>query len=202
MKRTVIILLAALMALVSFAGCSKPTAVDGNNNNGKQPIDKDDVNVLIPDDEISLPAKYTAAPDLMNRPGFTEVFKLNGTDEAGSYYRVYTDFEEFTKDMGGSSGRVETTVTRDTFISDFIVAVYVTVPTGGHTYTVDFAENDSHVVKVEITDTPAEAGTAVTQAFETHCVLVGFDKADYYEDLEYNITVNGEAVKLSEDAEA
>jgi|GEM_PF-3325106 len=199
MKKLLILSLAALLALAALTGCQKPESGLQSANPTKVPLDELGVTFhpVMPGESES-PAfgddNDAQAVDILNRPVFAEQLTVPGGSVSGSYYKVITDYAEFTKLVGDTSGKIETKITEDIFIFDFVVAVFITVPTGGYSFEVEHAENDSHTVKVYVNVTPPAAGIAATQAFETHCMLLGFDAADYYDDLVYDVTVNGKAV--------
>lgn len=200
MKKILIMTLAALMALAAFAGCTSSRPQEGAvpTNPASGDFSREDLDLHLATDGLSIGAKPTASGEKMYRPDFTEVVRLNrGGAEAGAYYVVYTDYDKLIAEVGELTGKTERDITRDTLATDFVVAVFVTVPTGGHKLSVSFAENDGHTVKVSIKDEGPEAGAAVTQAFETHCVLVGFDRGDFYDDLAFEINLNGAAVKAN-----
>lgn len=194
MKRILILLLAAAVAAAAFTGCQSPKT-DAQQNSDPTRVPLSELNITfrptLPDAVINTELIGQQTVDLLNRPVFTEDVRVPNVGEEGSYYRVVTDYAQLKDLIGSASDRLETAINEDTFIANFVVAVFVTVRTGGYGFNVDFAENDSHTVKVEIGVTPPGEGVNVTQAFETHCILVGFDAADYYDDLVYDISVNG-----------
>ena len=196
MKRLFIILLVLLTAAAAV-GCEAPTDTEAQQADvTRLPLDKLDFTPN-PRDYGELDRDdLHAAPqiDPMYLPDFSEVVKsMNGGSQRGSYYLVATDAEELQKLTGSLNGRTENAFDAATFQKDFVVAVFVTVATGGFTVELESAYNDGNTVTVKVKVTPPTADF-VTEALETHCVLIAFDRGDYYEDLSYDITVNDSPV--------
>lgn len=190
MKKVFIVLLA--LTLAAAAGCKSPSPEAAAPT--RIPINELDVTlkpVMPGDDGLENPLLTGSAADPLCGPVFTEVFRMSGGAEAGAYWRVVTDYDEL-RALAGSGVSSVKTVNEDSFTCNFAVAVVVTVNTGGYTFEVERARNDGRTVTVELRVAPPSQGEFATQAFETHCVLVGFDRSDFYDDLVYNITVNGQ----------
>lgn len=196
MKRLLTITLALSMAL-AFCGCASMRA-DGARPT-RVPISELD-NTLHPvwpsEGTITAePAEKGDGIDPMYRSVFSNVYRVGGGSEAGAYYRVFIDSADFEAALGNYvRGQQPTDETVFDLNMTFYVAVYITNRTGGYKVELGSAMNDGNTVKIDVTVTPPAPGTIVTQAFETKCVLVGFDRADLYDDLVYEITVNGQAI--------
>ena len=202
MKRFLFLLLAVLTAL-AFCGCASMRA-DGAQST-RTPISQLDVTLhpVWPSEGtvIADPSGKGDEIDPIYRSVFSGVYKVGGGSVAGSYYRVFTDSADFEAALGSYvRGGEPTDETEFSFNFNFYVAVYITNPTGGFTVELDRAMNDGNTVSVSVTCTPPAPGAMVTQAFETKCVLVGFDRGDLYDDLVYEITVNGQPVAPAGDA--
>ncbi len=195
MKRILTVMLALAMAL-AFCGCASIKA-DGAENT-RVPISQleNTLHPVWPSEDIDAePAGKTDEIDPIYRCVFSNTYSVGGGSEAGAYYRVFTDSEAFEKALGNYvRGGLPTDETDFSFTFNFYVAVYITNPTGGYKAELESAMNDGNTVRIAVTVTPPGPDTVVTQAFETKCVLVGFDRADLYDDLVYEITVNGEPV--------
>lgn len=194
MKRILFFAMALLLA-AAFFGCTKGPEDLRDPDKTRLPLSELDFTPhAISYDDLELPGATGAADgiDVIWRADFTEQIKVrSGGSTPGAYYEVITDYETLNRLVGSTDG-LETRLDGDTFISDFVVAVFVTVRSGGFTFSVDSAYNDGNTVKIKVTAEPPAAGAMVTQAFETHCMLIGFDRADFYDDLVYEITVNGD----------
>lgn len=113
-----------------------------------------------------------------------------GTDSTVSY-EVFGDYDafaaKFSDVLRGVSGRY----TAKSFTESFVVAAYVTVPTGGYTFGLERGEIEDGTVVLDLKQEGPAPGTAVTQAFETHCVLVAFNRKAYSEDIAVKLLING-----------
>ena len=198
MKKLFIIFLALLTAS-AFLGCETPketTPAQQQADATRLPLSELDFTPNPRDyDELDREDLHaTPGIDPIYLPDFSEVIKpANGGSEVGSHYRVVTDAEELQWLAGDLTAKTQNAFDAETFRKDFVVAVFVTVRTGGYTVELDKAYNDGNTVTVKVKVTPPTADF-VTEALETYCVLVAFDRGDYYTDLAYDITVNGKPV--------
>ena len=191
MKRIFIILLALTLAFAAVA-CE---SAKGGADPTKAPYHAGDIE-LHPIDPASLfDDNFTgeAEFDKLTGPTFVEGIKRTNTEGGASYYCVFTDYEHFKAFARRETGRLEE-VNEQSFISNFVVAVVITVNTGGYTFEVDKAENDGDTVTVNVKVNPPTADY-VTEALETYMILVGFDAGDLYDTLNYNVTVNGRQIQ-------
>ena len=203
MKKLLIILLALALAAASAGCAANANSASGSNEPDRtktplaelefspKPINMD-VGIL---DNL----KPTEGNDKIYMADFVEIVRpADGRSEPGAVYYTVTDYNELVKLTGDLAGKTEKTVNADLLQRDFVVAVFVTVRTGGYGFEVEKAVNDGNTVTVAVKVTPPQAGSMVTQALETRCILVGFDRGDLYDDLVYEITVNGEPAKLAD----
>ena len=114
-----------------------------------------------------------------------------GGDTAGTKWRVFRNYAELGKEFGALPGDFAERYNEERFGSMFVVAVSCTVPTGGYSFGINSAAVNGGVVSIDIMRTSPDPNTLVTQAFETHTLLVAFDSRLYTDGLRYNITVNG-----------
>ena len=200
MKKLLIFTLVILTA-AAFVGCELPKEAETQQAEATRlPLSELDFTPNPRDyGELEDPLVLkTPEVDPIYLPDFSEVVKLaSGGSEVGSYYLVVTDAAELQRLTGDLNGKTKNTFDAEVFQRDFVVAVFVTVRSGGFTFEVERASNDGNTLTVNVKVTPPAAGTVTTQALETHCVLVAFDRGDFYEDLSYDITVNGEPVSLN-----
>lgn len=196
--RKILIIMIAVLTAAAFVGCTsaKGGLEAANAENTKLPFNQLDINPNpIDPNSLERPDSASLGIDPMYLPDFSEVVRTSGGSEVGAYYVVLTDADELKKLTGDLTGKAENAYDETVFQRDFVVAVFVTVATGGYTVELDKAYNTGNTVTVKVKVTPPAAGAAVTQALETRCVLVAFDRGDFYDDLSYEITVNDAPVE-------
>lgn len=196
MKKLIFSMIAIIICLALVGCVSKvrpgellsPTAAPGIADNTQPPADhRED-----PDDGE---AKTTPEPDLneggAGQPLFHDVIRAGGGSTAvGTSYRVFSDYEQFRNALGDREDLASRYNTRS-FGDMFVVAVYITVNHGGYSFDLNSAGIMLGKVNVDVKMNAPAPDAITTQAFETHCVLVAFDSAEFSPDLVYNITVNG-----------
>lgn len=146
------------------------------------PLTDDDITTLAP----------VPITDFDFAPLYSDCIVTHGDDTSGSSYKVYYDHESFKADFGDISNATGDRYSRESFDKMFVVAVKTTVNTGGWTVVLENASFVRGRVDVSVSVAPPDLGTNVTQAFETHWVLVAFSSENVMrEDLEFSVAVNG-----------
>lgn len=125
---------------------------------------------------------------------FWETFRSGGSSTERIRYKVYNDVKEFLADFPGRDEEFNSRYSEKSFGEMFVAAVYITVPTGGYSYSVNAGSVSGSEIKLDILQTSPEADTAVTQAFETHCVLAAFPAELYTEGMRVTVIINGKCV--------
>lgn len=197
MKKTALAAIAIALCMLLF-GCtarvvppasSLPTAAPGEEYRRKT-------------EEPALPTETdpeikTFSPEQINAdlaPLYYDVIRTSGGAVSGSSYKVYYDYESFAADFGDISAATGDRYTKGSFEKMFVVAVKMTVNTGGWTVDLDRAARDHNKVMVEVRMDPPSPEMNVTQAFETKCVLVAFGNENIDRGaMEFGVTVNGAA---------
>ncbi|MBO4848165.1 MAG: hypothetical protein J5586_03330 [Clostridia bacterium] len=124
---------------------------------------------------------------------YWDAFRAGGT-EAAPYYKVYSDYAAFIKEVPQAKDFGEHYDERS-FGKIFVVAVYYTVNTGGYKVGPEAIRANDEKITIDIAVTPPAADSLVTQAFETHCVLVAFDAERFPPETPVELLFNGYPMK-------
>lgn len=188
MKRLTAIVLILVMAAL-LAACSSPkTQGEAAAKSTLKPGNAVDIKTTLAPEQ----AARTIQPKDGGEALYWSSIRSGGSSENRLSYQAITSYKEFSRLFGDRAEELGDSFSEKAFHKSFIVAVNVTVNTGGYTFGVNSAKIEGGEVKIDLSSTPPEAGAAVTQAFETHTVLIAFDQALYSEGLTYSITVNGQ----------
>lgn len=188
MKKLLVIALAALM-IFALVGCKSPANVPGKPDTKVTPSPTEEEVKLTPNGGEAI---MSFEPKDKFEALYWASFRSGGSAEAQLKYEPITNFKELEKRFGGRMDELGERFGKKTFQTAFVVAVYLTVNTGGYTVGVNSASIENGVAHIDISKVSPDPGAMVTQAFETHTVLIEFDKAGYSEDLTYVVTVNGQ----------
>ena len=182
MKRYIALLLAAGMSL-ALAGCS-----------GGEP-EKEAEATPRPTISGEL-TEMTYPPDFYNTPVpmdnillFTFDERGGGSTSVGTRWSVVTDKEKFFELFPNVDESVRTRA--EDFDSMLVIVVSDTVATGGFSDTLNYAKLEDGSVHVDIKKLSPGPKDMVTQAFETHYVVVAVDRNLVPDDVGVTVTVNG-----------
>ena len=184
MKR--IIAFALLLAMsAALVGCT--TSPNASPKPTKQPIEGHFEPSTLPPEK---PNEGLALGSVL----FWETFRNGSDPDHKLTYRVYSDSREFLNDFPDRGEAFDSRYGEEGFSDMFVVALFITVNTGGYSFTVDSGTAAKGVVKLDIKQTAPDAGSQVTQAFETHCILAAFPIDTYSEGMKVTVTVNGKTM--------
>ena len=195
MKKRIAILLTAVSLLMLFAGCASKTNDPDSPWRTSLPFGTK-TPITSGFAMVTLGPRQTGGLDLDIRKRepmlYWDTFRNGGsTSDRGTTYKVYTDRASFERELGEHASEFGEHYSEKSFESAFIVAVYVTVPTGGYSFSAESVKLNGNTLDIKIAKTAPANGTVVTQAFEEHCVLIAIDSKLYSDDLVYNIEYEG-----------
>ena len=180
-----VIALALLLAMMAaLVGCTTSNAAPGPT---KQPINGHFDAATFPPEK---PNEGLALGSVL----FWETFRNGSDPDHRLTYRVYSDSKEFLNDFPDRGEAFDTRYGEEGFNDMFVVAVFITVNTGGYSFAVDSGTAAKGAVKLDIKQTAPDAGSQVTQAFETHCILAAFPIDTYSEGMKVAVTINGKTM--------
>lgn len=209
MKRTVSLLIIVLTALL-VTGCASPQNNGEHQEGWNTPVPGGPTKQPITDVTLNPMTFAPVEPDPTEGFGNVDMPEngkplywdnaspLNSSGEIGTAWTVCRNYAEFGKSFGRLPEDIAERYAEEKFNSMFVVAVSVTVPTGGYTVGLNSAEIKDGAVNIDILEEGPKPGTQTTQALQTHTVLVAFDSMLYSDSLSYNITVNGKPAITNE----
>ena len=199
MKKLIALIMVLTLAAFAICGCTKkpasdpasPTATPASDaqNRGDSVTQAPSGTESGPFGTIAPANEYTAK----NRSGilYWDSVRVGGGNNESASYEIFTDYDAFSAKFGGVVRGAGGRYTAKSFEESFVIAAYVTVPTGGYTVGLNRGIIENGTAELDISQEAPAAGTVVTQAFETHCVLVAVSSKVQSEDLAVKILVNG-----------
>ncbi len=183
--------LTAILLLVLTAGMLVGCAASAKDEPAvtKPPFDHD--KTYTPRDPATL-QDHRIDANIAKEILYWDSFHLNGDVDSGFFTRVFTDYEDFEKELAPESRGLSERYSRESFDNTVVVAVYLVANSGGWSYEVTAASIRDGALSVNIKGT-APNGMA-TQALERHVVLVAVDRASYTEGFGVNVTLNGKVM--------
>ena len=195
MKKLISMILITLLAAALLAGCAANTPGEVNARPTATPANNEAT--FVPGAIATLPpAVETIDPGAMQgkkNVRYWDSVRVGGGAEEKTRYAIYTDYDALIKDVPAAAELTEH-YSREALEKVFVIAVFTTVRTGGYSFSLNKAEFKEDTADIYIGETAPSADTIVTQAFETHCVLIAVDSSRYSENLTCNI-IMGEAAK-------
>ena len=196
MKKLISMILILLIAAALLAGCAANTPGEANARPTATP-DNNAAASFIPDAITTLsPAMETIDPgSMMDKKGvrYWDSVRVGGGTDEKTWYKVYTDYDALIKDVPAAAELTEH-YSREALKKVFVIAVFTTVRTGGYSFSLNKVDFKDEAADIYIGESAPSANTIVTQAFETHCVLIAVDSSRYSEQLTCSI-IFGEPVK-------
>ena len=111
--------------------------------------------------------------------------RLGGSVAGDVSYKVFTDYPSYYKELGSYADKLSDRFNDSSFLSAFVVVVYVVVPSGGYTFTLDRAIIEDGTVNIDLSAN-LEPGMHTT-GFEKHAIVISFSSSEYSPDLVYKI---------------
>ena len=180
----------AVMLLVLTAGLMVGCAASAKDSpvTTKAPINRDDIKVIIPKDNLSSDHKINLPADIL----CWEAFHMGGDVEQGFYTRVFTDYDAFSKEFPSGGRQLGQSYSAESFENSFVVAVYLVANSGGWNYELESANVSEGRLSVNIKGIGPKENA--TMALERHVMLITVDRADYSENFSLSVTLNGKTI--------
>ncbi|MBO4563125.1 MAG: protease complex subunit PrcB family protein [Clostridia bacterium] len=189
MKKTLAMILMTAMLVAALAGCTASAQNGPLNTPVPGPTKNPIAGITF---EPSVPSGEQTAAPVPDIVLYWDSIRSGSISSDHRAYEVYTDYAEFTKAFPTAS-EFGDRYNEKSFGSEFVVAVYYVTNTGGYTVGLEDAKLEGNSLTIDISVKSPAPGTMVTQAFETHCVLIAFGSELYSENLSISVLFNGAA---------
>jgi hypothetical protein len=179
----------------ALVGCKAPKESGGAEARASlKPIGEVNIKTTLgPED-----AARTIEPKEASEALYWTTVRSGGSADARLSYETIASFKAFEQRFGGRAEELGERFDETAFRKMFVVAVSLTVNTGGYSVGVNKASIADGEAVIDLKLTAPSKGTVVTQAFETHTVLISFDQALYSEGLNITVTVNGQQYSVGD----